>query len=113
MNPVEWLRELSTLVPRAWGRDCPRGLPVWEGPCPDCDAVALTELEERATARVSCLENPAHPAAIRLASAGVLPGAEVTLLQRWPAFVLRLGYAELAMDRETAALIRVRRDGTF
>jgi len=57
---------------------------------------------------VSCLSDPAHPAAIRLASAGVLPGAEVTLLQRWPAFVLRLGYAELAVDRETARMIRVR-----
>jgi len=40
----------------------------------------------------------------------VLPGAEVTLLQRWPAFVVRLGYAELALDRETARMIRVRHE---
>jgi DtxR family Mn-dependent transcriptional regulator len=110
MRPVEWLRELGVPVPRQWGRDCPHGLPVPVGPCADCDAVALTDVEERATVRVSCLEDPAHPAVIRLASAGVLPGAEITLLQRWPAFVLRLGYAELAMDRETARLIRVRKD---
>lgn len=111
MRPVEWLRELGALVPRPWGRDCPHGSPVpVPGPCADCDAMALTDLEERATVRVSCLENPADPAAIRLASAGVLPGAELTLLQRWPAFVLRLGYAELAVDRETAGLIRVRRE---
>jgi len=80
------------------------------GPCEDCDAIALTDLRERDTARVSCLLNPAAPAAVRLASAGVLPGAELTLVQRWPAFVLRIGYAELAIDREIAGLIRVRRE---
>jgi len=80
------------------------------GPCEDCDAIALTDLRERDTARVSCLLNPATPAAVRLASAGVLPGAELELVQRWPAFVLRIGYAELAIDREIAGLIRVRRE---
>jgi Fe2+ transport system protein FeoA len=73
--------------------------------------MALADLAEDQTARVSCLRDPASPAAIRLASAGVLPGAEVTVVQRWPAFVLRLGFAELAIDRETAGLIRVRLEG--
>ena len=110
MNPVEWLRGLTPRMPRPWGRDCPRGSPVPAfGPCEDCDAVSLLDLEERGRARVSCLQDPGSAAAIRLASAGVLPGAELTLVQRWPAFVLRLGYAELAIDRETAALVRVRR----
>jgi len=54
--------------------------------------------------------DPGAAAAVRLASAGVLPGTELTLVQRWPAFVLRIGYAELAIDRETASLIRVRRE---
>jgi len=80
------------------------------GPCEDCDAIALSELRERETVRVSCLADPGSPAAVRLASAGVLPGVELTLVQRWPAFVLRIGYAELAVDRELAGLIRVRRD---
>jgi len=70
--------------------------------------MSLADLAEGEPARVSCLCDPASPAAIRLASAGVLPGAEITLVQRWPAFVLRLGFAELAIDRETAALVRVR-----
>lgn len=111
MNPVEWLRDLGAWVPRPWGRDCPRGSPVpAAGPCADCDALGLVELEENETARVSCLMDPGAPAAVRLASAGVLPGTELTLVQRWPAYVLRIGYAELAIDRETAGLIRVRRD---
>ncbi len=40
---------------------------------------------------------------------GVLPGARLLLVQRYPAFVFRLGYAELAVDRLLAARIRVRR----
>ena len=111
MNPVEWLRDLGARVPRAWGRDCPRGSPVPAvGPCDDCDALGLVELAENETARVSCLMDPGAAAAVRLASAGVLPGTVLTLVQRWPAFVLRIGYAELAIDRETAALVRVRRE---
>jgi DtxR family Mn-dependent transcriptional regulator len=96
-----------------WGRDCPRGTPVPVlGPCEDCDAVALTELQEDEVARVSCLRDPGGPVGLRLAGVGVLPGTEIRLLQRWPAFVIRLGFAELALDRETAAHVRVRRDGT-
>jgi Fe2+ transport system protein FeoA len=49
--------------------------------------------------------------ALRLAGVGVLPGTEIRLLQRRPAYVIRLGFSDLALDRETAAHIRVRRDG--
>jgi Fe2+ transport system protein FeoA len=112
MNPAEWLRAgLGALAPRTWGRECPRGTPVpARGPCADCDAVRLIDLDVDATVRVSCLEDPAHPAAIRLASAGVLPGTAIRLIQRWPAYVVRIGFAELALDREAASHIRVRRE---
>jgi DtxR family Mn-dependent transcriptional regulator len=111
MNPAHWIRtSLGALMPRRWGRDCPRGTPVpLDGPCADCDAVSLLDLHEDETVRVSCLQEPASPIAIRLASAGVLPGTEIQLLQRRPAFVLRIGFSELALDRETARHIRVRR----
>ncbi len=113
MNPVTWLRNgLGALVPRAWGRDCLRGTPVpVTGPCADCDAVDLTELREDEVARVSCLLNPGGTTGVRLAGVGVLPGTEIRLLQRRPAYVIRLAYSELALDRETAAHIRVRREG--
>lgn len=117
MSPVEWIRQgLGALIPRLWGRDCPRGLPVpVAGPCDDCDSVRLTELAEREAARVSCLEEPGGGVALRLAAAGILPGTEVRLVQRWPAYVVRVGFSELALDREAAAHVRVRRetDATF
>jgi DtxR family Mn-dependent transcriptional regulator len=39
---------------------------------------------------------------------GVLPGAELTLVQRYPAFVVRIGHAEFALDAELAGRIQVR-----
>lgn len=113
MNPVSWFRNgLGALVPRVWGRECPRGTPVpAPGPCADCDSVLLVELGVRERARVSCLEDPGSDASVRLASAGVLPGTAVRLVQRHPAYVLRIGFSELALDRETARRVRVRREG--
>jgi len=113
VNPVTWLRNgFGALVPRVWGRDCPRGTPVpLAGPCADCDAVNLTELREDEVARVSCLLDPGSTVGLRLAGAGVLPGTEIRLLQRRPAYVIRLAFSELALDHETATHIRVRREG--
>jgi Fe2+ transport system protein FeoA len=112
MTPADWIRQsFAVLVPRAWGKDCPRGTPVpVAGPCADCDSVRLVELREDESARVSCLEDPGGAVALRLASAGVLPGTEVRMLQRWPAFVIRIGFAELALDGEAARHVRVRRE---
>lgn len=59
---------------------------------------------------MTCLEDPAGAAATKLAAMGVVPGAEVELLQRFPAFVFRIGCAEFAVDEELAGLIRVRRE---
>ena len=43
----------------------------------------------------------------RLVAFGILPGARVRLIQRYPAFVLQIGQSQLALDRETAAAIHV------
>ncbi len=112
MGPVAWIKNgLADLLPRVWGAECPRGAPVpREGLCADCDSVLLTELAEGLGARVTCLEAPASATAVRLASAGVLPGTAVHLLQRRPVYVIRIGFSELAIDRESAGHIRVRPD---
>ena len=47
----------------------------------------------------------------RLAVFGLVPGTEITLLQRRPACVVRVGETELALDLEIARRILVRRPG--
>lgn len=49
---------------------------------------------------------PANKSHLRkLAIFGILPGVEVELLQVKPAYVLRIGYTELALDKEIAESI--------
>jgi DtxR family Mn-dependent transcriptional regulator len=112
MSPIAWLWGSDTRA-HSWGEQCPAGTPVpSDDRClgPDCDSVRLTALVEGARGRVTCLEDPAGAAATKLAAMGVVPGAAVELLQRFPAFVFRIGYAEIAVDEALAELIRVRRE---
>ena len=102
---------MSAVTPPSWADGCPAGMPVPDDDrClgPECDSVRLTALGEGARGRVTCLEDPAGAPAVKLAAMGVVPGAELELVQRFPAYVFRIGYGEFAVDQELAALIRVR-----
>lgn len=112
MAPGDWiLTGWRALRRGGWGAECPDGTPVRRADrCADCDSVRLTELNVGEVGTVSCLEDPGSGPTARLAAMGVLPGARLLLVQRYPAYVFRLGYAELAVDRFLATRIRVRRD---
>ena len=75
----------------------------------DRDPVPLTVLREGECGCVTCLQLPDGPASAHLGALGVLPGVELELVQRFPAFVLRVGYAEIALDEVLAGGVRVRR----
>ncbi len=47
----------------------------------------------------------------QLTSLGIFPGEEIVLLQRSPAYVIRVGGTTLALDENMASCIRVRRAG--
>jgi DtxR family Mn-dependent transcriptional regulator len=112
MSPAEWLRAgWRAWLDGGWGVACPEGTPVPdEGGCADCDSVRLSALRPGESAIVSCLEEPGSRATAKLFALGVLPGARVLLLQRYPGFVFRMGHSELAVDAELAGRIRVRRE---
>jgi len=114
MTAASWLqRWIGVPAPRGdWAAECPAGLPVPESPdcaATDCESVPLPALREGERACVTCLQLPGGTAAQRLSALGVLPGEELELIQRFPAFVLRCGYAEIAIDEELADAVRVRR----
>lgn len=93
-----------------WKDECEAGAPV---PSSDgcagteCDSVRLTDMRPGAEGAVSCLVEPWTSEAAKLASLGILPGVRVRLLQRFPAYVLRVGRAELALDSTLASRIRI------
>lgn len=107
------LEQLRALHAGGWRDNCPAGAPVPRtGGCTavDCDSLPLTGLAAGRGGTVSCLERPETRSAARLAAMGVLPGARIELVQRWPAFVFRLGRAEFAVDEAMASHIRVHPD---
>jgi len=72
-----------------------------------CPSHPVTEMAVGDAGIVSCLTDPGHTRAARLAALGVLPGVPLRLIQTYPAFVVRLGFAELAIDTDLARLVRV------
>jgi len=94
-SSVSWLRRLLGGGPRA--------------PEPDqCEAQSVDQLGAGQTATILSLSGSRN----RLAVFGIVPGTEITLLQRRPACVVQVGETELALDREIARRILVRRPGT-
>lgn len=93
----------------AWEQACPAGPPVPDpASCADCDSLLLADLPVGRAAIVSCLVDPAEPAAVKLSALGLLPGVGVSMVQRSPVHVVRIGYTELALDGVLAARVRVR-----
>ncbi len=111
MSPVEIIRALWR-DRRNWSQDaqaCPDGVPVRaSGRCDDCDSALLTTLAPGEEVTVACLEAEGSALA-KLAALGILPGVRLRLVQRYPAFVFRLGFGEVAIDGALAELVRVRR----
>lgn len=114
MNPREWI-EARLRGSRRTGTDrCEDGERAFryeECEGSGCDSVRLTELPAGTRATVTCLEDAGAPASRTLAAIGILPGEGLTLLQRYPAYVLRVGFSEFALDGEMASRIRVRPTG--
>jgi DtxR family Mn-dependent transcriptional regulator len=114
MTAPEWLRRwMGSPVPaHGWADDCPAGLPVPEAKscaATGCDSVLLTTLLAGQRGCVTCLDQSSGPAVARLGALGLLPGIELEVVQQFPAFVLRMGYAEIAIDDALACAVRVRR----
>jgi Fe2+ transport system protein FeoA len=69
--------------------------------------VTAQELKPGQRAKVLCLGATATERHRTLTVFGMVPGAEITLVQRQPACVLRVGETELAVDPEIAREILV------
>jgi len=50
-----------------------------------------------------------HPYLHKVLAMGVVPGAEILLHQKIPSYVIRVGETQIALDKEVAGQIYVRR----
>jgi len=97
---------------------CPHGKRIPPGRC--CKAsrrqvtpivVPLTELPVSSDAKIVFITTPHHRRFGRLVNLGVVPGGKITLLQKKPSYLMRIGSTEIAIDSDIASDIYVRRIG--
>lgn len=62
----------------------------------------LSELRPDQSGTVVSIEARSATRLNRLSMLGVVPGSQITLVQRQPAYVLRAGFTELSLEREVA-----------
>lgn len=93
----------------------PNGRPIPDGDLKGDSNGLITPLISRlndmvvgSQARIAFLTPSFHKRFDRLAAFGINPGSEITLHQTRPAFVVRIGETELALDKEIAREIFVR-----
>jgi len=95
---------------------CPHGRKIPRGQC--CKRyrkelkpiiTSVRQLELRSPAKIAFITPSFHKRFEQLTSLGVTPGTEITLMQRHPSFVIRVGETEIAIDGEIADEIFVKR----
>lgn len=95
---------------------CPHGKPIPSGRCCQEKAKkgqmkfisALAELEVKNKGEIAYLHAKDNSQMQKLMSIGVLPGMSISLLQKFPSYVLQLGQSQFAIDKELASSIYVR-----
>ena len=70
--------------------------------------IGLNELKVREQGRIVHLDAEPKEAA-KLIALGILPGLQVTILQRIPSYVFAIGHTQFAVDLKMAKQIRVER----
>lgn len=67
----------------------------------------LSALPKGASARVVQINHDAEGHWRKLSALGIVPGATVRMVQRFPTFVVQVGYTLVAIDEQLASQVRV------
>lgn len=95
---------------------CPHGNPIPPGEC--CDAarqqgepgiVPLTELKPAEAGEIAYLAASDDKKMQKLMSMGVLPGSQLSLVQKFPSYIFKVGHSQFAVDDTLAREIYIRR----
>lgn len=72
--------------------------------------MSIADLDVGQSAVIESVDAAAEGTRRRLLSLGLVPGERVTVEQRFPAYVVRVGWTRIALDHETAAVVLVSKD---
>ena len=95
-------------------RVCPHGSPIPPGRCcneglDEANRVVypLSEMEPGQGGRIMYIHTHGESSIHKLMAMGVLPGFNVSLIQRYPSFVFKVGQTQIAVDADIASEIFV------
>ena len=69
--------------------------------------VALSNLTPHAKRNIAYLQTKNKEQMQRLLSIGAIPGVHITLIQKFPSYVFKIGHSQFAVDKELAQKIYV------
>lgn len=75
----------------------------------DARPLTLADLRAGESARIDCVQCVQATRCERLNAYGLIEGQMITLVQKSPAFVIRVEETELALDEEVARCVKVLR----
>ncbi|MDD4878988.1 MAG: FeoA family protein [Candidatus Omnitrophica bacterium] len=75
---------------------------------PSRPAVALTTLGSGGKGNIAYLQTKNKAQMQKLLSIGAIPGVHITLMQKFPSYVFKIGHSQFAVDKELAQGIFVR-----
>jgi DtxR family Mn-dependent transcriptional regulator len=97
-------------------RMCPHGCPIPEGPCCkkagshiESIVAPLSSLPVGDKGLVAYIVTADHPHLHKLLSLGIVPGTEVKLHQKAPTYIIKVKETQIALDKDVAGQIYIRR----
>lgn len=95
---------------------CPHGKPIPPGKCcaekkdkkPLKFLASLPDLEVKDKGKIAYLQAKDTAQMQKLISIGAIPGASITLMQKFPSYVFQISQSQFAIDKELAGAIYVR-----
>ena len=100
-------------------KTCPHGRPIPAGNCckdlkrvPQKLNIPLVELSLHKKARIVFLQTDNREMLKKLIAMGTLPKTNITLLQKYPSYVFKIGKSQFAVDNDLASCIYVTQTGT-
>ena len=98
----KWMKKLFSFL-KAGGEEKDGCREESEATC-----LPLSSLPVNQKAEVTHLEMQDPQRLKKLIAIGVLPGSQITLLQRFPSYVFQIGWSQFSVDRELASSIYVK-----
>lgn len=97
-------------------RTCPHGRPIPEGECCRKSGQSigkvisnLSNLEVNQGGKVAYIQTKDNKKLQKLMAMGILPGMSITLIQKYPSYVLQMGHSQFAVDEDLAETVYIRK----